>query len=144
MNEIVIKTQLFVDEGYRLNVYKDSLGILTVGIGHEVLPSDGLFLGDKITDERVQELFQHDFIHAVAGVSQLVTDFDNLPDDVQGVLVNMCFNMGPSRIAGFKHFLAAISARNWKQAAIEMRNSLWFNQVGQRAIRLYNIINQEA
>ena len=37
-------------EGYRKTVYPDSLGIPTVGIGHKVVPSDNLKLGDQITD----------------------------------------------------------------------------------------------
>ena len=38
-------------EGRRNDVYKDSLGKLTVGIGHLVVPSDHLNFGERISDE---------------------------------------------------------------------------------------------
>ena len=49
-----------------LEVYKDSLGVLTVGIGHKVLPTDKLKLNDKIDDTRVDAFFAKDTKKAVA------------------------------------------------------------------------------
>ncbi len=50
-------------------------------------------------------------------------------------LVNMAFNLG-GRLAGFKKFLKAVNARDWPTAAVEMMDSKWATQVGDRATRL--------
>lgn len=144
MNREKIKQQLIVDEGYRSAVYRDSNGNFTVGIGHLVLPSDKLAYDETLSNERVMDFFEHDLLHAEIGCRALVADFDALPEDVQGVLVNMCFNLGAAGLKGFHNFLIAISDRNYPRAAEEMKNSLWYQQVGPRARRLYKIIKEEA
>ena len=60
----------------------------------------------------------------------------NLPDEVQQILVNMMFNMGRTRLSKFKKFNAAIQEGDWKTAAVEGRDSLWYRQVTNRAERL--------
>ena len=133
--------QLEIDEGKRLVVYADSLKLPTVGVGH--LVTGGAFkIGDVITQEQCDEFFHADFDSAVSGCYKLFGEsrFDGLPDAVQGVLVNMCFNLGCSRLAGFKKFVFAICQHNWQAAADEMKASRWYSQVGDRAKRLETII----
>ena len=48
-------------EGYKLKVYRDIYGNPTVGLGHEVLPSDNLSVGDVITDAQLRQLFDEDY-----------------------------------------------------------------------------------
>jgi lysozyme len=52
----------------------------------------------------------------------------------------MCFNLGINTLLTFKNTLTAVSLGNYEQAAIGMRNSTWFKQVGNRAVRLANAI----
>ena len=52
------------------------------------------------------------------------------------ILINMAFNMGIGGLLGFKNTLRYIKERNYKQAAANMRKSLWFKQVGSRAVEL--------
>jgi lysozyme len=52
------------------------------------------------------------------------------------VLVNMIFNMGGRRLAGFRKMLAALQKKEYEQAAVEMLASAWAEQVGDRALRL--------
>jgi lysozyme len=56
------------------------------------------------------------------------------------VLVNMAFNLGPTRLKGFKKFIAAFDAKDWDGAVIEMLDSKWAKQVGARAIRLAKMV----
>ena len=51
-------------------------------------------------------------------------------------LVNMIFNLGRTRLRGFRRMNIAISAGDWKEAAKEGRDSRWYFQVGNRAERL--------
>ena len=136
MDRQKIYAQLIVDEGVRLAVYRDTLGNLTVGVGHLVLPEDSLHLGDTITEARCEELFNRDLNTAVFECQKLVLDFDDLPEDAQEVLVNMMFNMGPVRLAEFHHFLGHVKTRQWQIASHDMQSSAWHNQVGVRAKRL--------
>ena len=54
----------------------------------------------------------------------------------QRVLINMCFNLGISRLLDFKLALAAMKAGKFHLAAAEMLDSKWAKQVGERAERL--------
>jgi lysozyme len=136
MNRQKIMDQLAIDEGKRLDVYKDSLGFLTVGIGHLVLSGDGLHERDVITEEKCKELFEHDFERAIREVNMLFNDIETYPEQIQDVLVNLMFNMGPLRLLGFHYFIAAIKARDFNEAANQLRGSLWYTQVGERAVRI--------
>ncbi len=49
----------------RLVVYTDTTGHPTVGIGHKVVPADNLRVGDTISQDRADQLFQGDIARAV-------------------------------------------------------------------------------
>ena len=68
------------------------------------------------------------------------TWYKNLSDARQRVLVNMCFNLGLTRLLGFKKFLAALEAEDWDRAAEEMLDSKWAVQVGPRSTRLRDLL----
>ena len=50
--------------------------------------------------------------------------------------MNMVFNMGIKTFMAFKKTIAYIEKGEYKKASVEMRQSLWAKQVGNRAIRL--------
>jgi lysozyme len=133
--------QLKIDEGVVYEVYKDHLGYPTFGVGHLVLDSDpefGAEVGTPVTEERVKECFDRDIEIAVSECDRLYEDgvFGDLPDEVQQILVNMMFNMGRTRLSKFKKMHAAILEGDWKEAAVEGRDSQWHKQVTNRAERL--------
>lgn len=140
MNHDKLKEQLIVDEGYRTGVYRDTEGNLTVGIGHLILPSDNLHYGESITTKQVDDFFEHDLIHAEIGCRQLINNFDSLPDDIQDVCINMCFNLGATHFSGFKKFIAALGKKDYLAAAEEMKMSIWWDEVGRRAERLQTVL----
>ena len=59
-----------------------------------------------------------------------------MPGEVQQILVNMCFNMGAPNLSKFKKFIKAIHDEDWATASVEMLDSRWASQVGDRANRL--------
>jgi lysozyme len=140
MNRSSIYTQLVNDEGVRFDAYLDTLGHLTVGVGHKCIASDGLAFGDMITEERCEQLFNDDLDTAIYQCRQIVPTFEELPEAAQEVLVNMCFNLGAKGLSSFHKFLGALQAGDYTIAAEEMRNSKWYGQVGARAARLSNQI----
>ena len=140
MNRESVYEQLKFDEGVVYQVYHDHLGLPTFGVGHLILESDpeyGKPLGWEVTEERVKECFEKDLDIAISECDALYGEqFADWPGEVQEVLVNMMFNMGRTRLGGFKNFRKALEAGDWKQAAVEGRDSRWHKQVTKRAERL--------
>ena len=132
--------RLQIDEGIVNEIYKDHLGYATFGVGHLILESDpeyGQSIGTDISPERVADAFDHDLDIAISECETLYgAAWFYLPEEVQEILVNMLFNMGRPRLTKFKKMNSAIEAGDWKTAAVEGRDSRWYNQVGARAERL--------
>ena len=64
----------------------------------------------------------------------------DLPGDIQEVLVNMCFNLGGTRLGKFKNMLNAVEDHDWERMAVEMEDSRWFKQVGRRSVELQETV----
>jgi lysozyme len=120
--------QIRRDEGARKKPYKDTVGKWTVGIGRN-LDDVGL------NDEEIDFLFANDLDRAVDEARRMVPVFDVLSETRKAVLVNMAFNLG-GKLAGFQKFLAAVGEGRYVEAAREMLDSVWAQQVGPRALRL--------
>ena len=141
MNREEVYEQLKIDEGVGYAIYNDHLGYPTFGVGHLIKESDpehGRPVGTPIDEERVRSCFERDLDIAIGECQALYgeRDFGELPDPVQQILVNMMFNMGRTRLSKFKKMNAAIAEGDWKTAAVEGRDSRWYNQVRNRAERL--------
>lgn len=112
-------------EGLRLQAYKDSRGILTIGYGHN-LETGG------ISAVAADQIFSDD----VDGHASLIKDFvwyQNLNDARRAVLLDMVFNLGVEGLLKFHGMIAALQVGNYTLAAQEMLSSVWANQVGPRA-----------
>jgi|TARA_R110001606_G_scaffold369774_3_gene525989 lysozyme len=139
MNRARVQAQLSIDEGVVYEVYLDSLGYPTFGIGHLILEKDqedGINIGTPVSKARVTEVFQADLDTAISECKVLYGMWCTFPDEVQEILVNMMFNLGRPRLSRFRNFKKAVDAHDWKQAAIDGRDSKWYRQVGNRAERL--------
>lgn len=123
------RNQIERDEGRKNKIYKDSEGILTIGIGRN-LESKGL------SDNEVNILYDNDLRDAIVDARRLVPNFDKHNPARQGVIINMSFNLGLGRLSKFKKFLAALEVRDYQKAAAEMKDSRWYHQVKDRAVRL--------
>ena len=133
LNEI--QQQLILHEGLRLTPYVDTVGKLTIGVGRNL--SD---VG--ISRDEAMMLLRSDIADAVCDLHTIFIDFVSLPVKVQKVLIDMRFNLGPSRFRGFKRMIAAVKACNYWQAAEEMKDSRWFRQVGIRGRNLYGMMRE--
>ena len=141
MDRHAVYEQLKIDEGVEYEIYKDHLGYPTFGVGHLVLETDpehGQEVGTPVSEDRVKECFETDLDTAISECNALYEEgvFGDLPGEVQEILVNMMFNMGRTRLSKFKKMHAAILEGDWKTAATEGRDSLWYRQVTNRADRL--------
>jgi lysozyme len=125
----IVEEQLRRDEGTRRKPYRDSVGKLTIGVGRN-LDDVGL------NDEEIEYLLANDIDRAATAARDLVAAFDSLSETRKAVLVNMAFNLGQAKLGGFKNFLAAVEQGRFDDAAREMLDSVWAQQVGNRALRL--------
>lgn len=129
MNKSRLAKQLELDEGKRAKMYLDTVGKWTAGVGRNL--SDRAFSEDEI-----QLMLANDIALAIKDARSLVPGLDNLDDVRQEVCVNLAFNLGYARLAGFKRFLASVNTSEFAQASLEMLDSKWAQQVGERAVRL--------
>lgn len=124
-----LRDQIIRDEGCRLRVYDDSRGIPTIGVGRN--------LRDKgISQAEADAMLDADLREYTAAVVARIPAALALDDARRGVLVNMAFNLGIAGLLAFTKMLAAVEAGDWDRAAVEMMDSRWATQVGERAARL--------
>lgn len=81
-------------EGCKLNRYTDVAGFATIGVGHKITPEDNI--GDSITQEQCDQLFEKDLAYAASEVERLVRT--QLSDNQFASLVDFCFNLGGVRL----------------------------------------------
>ena len=139
MNIEKLREELKVDEGVKYEIYLDHLGLPTCGIGHLIQSTDpehGLEVGTKVDEERVNELFDQDVEVTTNECRLLYNNFDDLPEEVQRIIANMMFNMGRPRLSRFHKMKQAVDSGDWSEAAVQMKDSRWYNQVTNRAQRL--------
>lgn len=127
-----IKEMLRIHEGVEKFAYKCSAGKITVGVGRNIDPDNGLGL----SDDEIDYLLANDIQRVAIELQKNVPAYDSLSDVRKSVLIDMCFNLGITRFMQFKNFLAAVESGEFVTASAEMLDSRWANQVGQRAQRL--------
>lgn len=113
-------------EGARLNPYQDIFGNWTIGVGHLLTDNPP---HERITPERCEELFFEDVSKAEAECWRVFPWFGELNPVRQDVFINLMFNMGASRLLGFRKMIDCASRGDFVGAAFELNNSLWARQV---------------
>jgi len=134
-----LRKELEADEGRIDEIYTDHLGYPTFGIGHLVVERDpeyGKEIGTYVPEYRVIKAFKQDIETVLSDCNRLYEDFEDLPEEAQRVIANMMFNMGYTRLSKFRGMKRGVDARDWNDAADEMVDSRWYNQVTNRATRL--------
>jgi len=128
-----LKKQLIRHEGLELKPYKDSVGKLTIGVGRN--------LEDRgVTKEEAMYLLENDIAIVLDAAVRLFPRFSAYPESKRLVIADMLFNLGESSFRGFVEMIEAIKQEDWDRAALEMVNSKWFKQVGNRGIDLFNLM----
>lgn len=127
--------ELIFDEDEKLQVYLDSKGIPTIGIGRN--------LREGISKSESRYLCRNDIDKRVRDLDRNLPWWRGMTEDRQRVLANMCFNMGISRLLQFHNALKFMELGDFKAAAAEMLDSKWHKEdVGVRAERLAGIMER--
>ena len=132
-----LKEAVKLSEGYRARVYKDTLGIDTIGYGFAIkdleLDED---ICDMILDKKLNKL--------IKDVDNKFLFMDDIAVEAQDVVYEMCYQLGINGFSKFKKTIAYLRDENYKMAAIEMLDSRWAKQTPNRSKRLSNIIKDLA
>ena len=130
---MTLREQLIRHEGMQLYPYRDSVGKLTIGVGRN--------LDDRgISEEEALRMLDRDILEAAADLGRAFPIVEALDERRYEVLVNMCFNLGVTRLKGFSRMWGYIEVANFEMAADEMLDSRWARQVESRATELADIM----
>ena len=127
-------------EGYRDQVYLDSLSKRTVGVGH--LCVEDFWEDDKKYSEKfLMEILEKDLENAISGAEELLKGC-NLPSLANEIVVEMVFQLGKTGVSKFRNFLAALQGDSpqWLKASEEMLASRWAKQTRNRAKGMSEVI----
>ncbi len=115
-------------------VYVDSVGKRTIGYGRN--------LDDKgLADDEAEFLLYNDVEDALKD-AHILHFYAELSENRKQVIANMVFNMGLTRVLGFKRMIAAIDAGDFEEAARQMLDSRWAAQVFGRAQELAKMMRE--
>lgn len=142
-------------EGYRTHVYRDSLGIPTIGIGfnltrpdaRKIVQSvgaeyDAVLAGiDGLSEEQIKQIFAITIKIAYEDAKKWMPNYDSLPKNIKLAILDLSFNMGYNRLSGFFKTKEYLLKKDYKAAANELMDSKWAKQVGNRAKSIFNLLS---
>ena len=141
-----LRDRLVREEGIQLFPYKDSRGIWTIGVGHNI-EMDAVMSQNLewlrlhgITKEDAYALLDRDIRDHSRDLLEALPWVSGIDDIRRSVLIDMTFNMGIDKLLGFRDTLMAIEDERWQDAHDEMLDSKWAGQVGGRAKQLARIM----
>lgn len=125
-------------EGYRREIYKDSVGKPTVGYGFLVaaLSPDELKLNGGKAEPMSKEVAEKILNLKVAKLQKRVLEclpwLSSKPQSIQDTVLEMAYQLGLAGLLGFRHTLGCIEAGNYAQAERNLRASLLYRQTPRR------------
>jgi lysozyme len=131
------------DEGVRYSPYNDTKGIPTVGVGHNLIAKP-LPAGWKypLNDTQVNSLLDDDIEDVFHDLDRNLPWWTDLNDVRQRVICNMAFNLGITKLLGFRNTLVFMRQGKYDAAADGMLASAWASQVKGRAQRLADMMRK--
>ena len=120
-------------EGVKNTLYKCTSDKWTIGVGRN-LEDVGL------SEEEIDMLLLNDIKRTKELMDDYIPWHNDLDEVRQEALINFVFNVGIGTAMKFKKAMAALEAYDYDTAAIEMMDSNWAKQVGNRAIEVTEMI----
>ena len=116
-------------EGYVGIVYKDSLGIDTIGYGFAIK--------DLELDKDICDIILERKLHALTDrINNKFKWYMYMPPEIKDIVVEMCYQMGVYGFSRFKKTIAYLQDKKFKEASVEMLDSRWAEQTPNRAKEL--------
>ena len=122
-------------EGYVKRVYKDSLGIDTIGYGFAIkdleLDQD---ICDMILDRKLKDLERI--------VNSKFNWYRYMPPEIKNVVIEMCYQLGVTGFSNFRKTITFLQNKQFHDASVEMLDSRWAEQTPVRAKELSNRVKE--
>lgn len=139
-----LRKLLELHEGRVPHAYQDSLGYLTIGVGHLIDKRRG----GRLPDHIVEALLEWDLYENTRALDTELPWAKNLSEVRYAVLLDMRFNLGPEPFDGdgikdWPIFLRQVRDGQYRAAAQNMRATLWAKQVKGRAERLATMMETD-
>ena len=124
-----------LSEGFRDKVYKCTEGYDTIGYGFAIK--------DLVMDEDIAEMILIRKLDSLK--KRIVAKFPfvaDLPESVQDVVIEMCYQLGLGGFSKFKKTIALLRLGDYEACSLEMLDSKWARQTPNRAKKLSDIVKQ--
>ena len=133
MNKNRFIKQMRFHEGVKGKVYKDHLGIETIGVGRNLVDRG-------LSEDEIDYLLANDIQIVENELDNGLSWWRDLDEVRQRALAALAFNMGLPRLHGFVKMLDGLQRRDYHAAADELLDSKYAKQVGARSERVANMI----
>jgi len=131
-------SMLKMHEGIETHAYQCSANKITIGVGRNVDPVDGLGL----SQDEIEYLLKNDIDRVRLELGDEYEWFDDLVPARQDAMIDISFNLGATRLRKFKKALKAMSEEDYEKAANEFMDSRWSEQVGRRSYTVTQMIRK--
>lgn len=131
MKELILKKlkpHLILREGVRNYVYKDTLGKLTGGVGHLILPKDNLNYRDPIDKDAIDKWLDIDAGRAVDAALIQAKEMDVSDVDFIVALASVNFQLGAGWTKKFSNTWGLLKRGRYFEAVDNIEKSLWAKQ----------------
>lgn len=103
----------------------------------------GVNVDSRIDRIKADRLLEEHILEMDAVLKNLLYWFTDASFVTRVVLINMAFNLGVKGLLKFRNSLAFIKAKDYPKAATNLKLSLWYKQVGARAVELVERIKTQ-
>ena len=124
-------------EGVETHAYKCTADKITIGVGRNIDPAGGLGL----SQDEIDYLLTNDIKRVTAELDKAFPWFSVLDEVRRYALIDLCFNLGLTRLKLFRLALGAMENQDYETASKEFLDSNWSKQVGTRAITITDMIS---
>ena len=122
-------------EGYVGVVYKDSLGIDTIGYGFAIK--------DLELDADVCDIILERKVKALNDMIMIKFNwYRYMPQEIKDIVTEMCYQLGVGGFSKFKKTISYLQNKQFNDASVEMLDSLWAKQTPNRAKELSNRVKE--
>ena len=135
-SKLKLKQLLVSHESYKQFPYVDLTGNITIAIGRNLTERG-------ISTTEAFQLLDDDILYFTAKLNYYLHCFSSLSENRQIALIDMTFNVGVQGFLNFKEMIEALEKGDYNEAADQMLQSKWAEQVGERAVTLANIIRTD-
>ena len=123
-------------EGVKAFAYQCTADKTTIGVGR-FIDEDG---GIGLSYDEIEYLLMNDIERCDAELRAAYDWYGDLKKPRRDAMINLCFNLGLTRLRGFVKALEAMSREQYDVAADEFMDSRWAKQVGDRAVEVTELI----